>query len=52
MKAVSLRITVYFYNPTEPTDHQQECVKDEGVSSHCSVKDLADGSSPTIHIFI
>ena len=25
---------VYFYKSTEPTIHRQECVKDEGVSSH------------------
>ena len=25
---------VYFYKPTELTVYQQECVKDEGVSSH------------------
>ena len=25
---------VYFYKPTEPTVHRQECVEDEGVSSH------------------
>ena len=25
---------VHFYNPTEPTVHQQECLKDESVSSH------------------
>ena len=25
---------VYFYKPTEPTVHRQECIKDEGGSSH------------------
>ena len=25
---------VYFQKPTEPTVHQQECLKDDGVCSH------------------
>ena len=34
---------VYFYKPTEPTVHRQECVKDEGVSSHYPIKHVAAG---------
>ena len=25
---------VYFYKPIVPTTHRQECLEDEGVSSH------------------
>ena len=35
IKAVSLRITKFiFTKPIVPTVHRQECLEDEGVSSH------------------
>ena len=35
MKAVYLKNTKFiFYKPTEVTVHRQECVKDDGISSH------------------
>ena len=33
MIAVSLRNTIYFYKPIEPTIHQQECIIDECVAT-------------------
>ena len=39
---------VYFYKPTEPAIHQQECVKDEQPLI-CIL--LASGSSPTGCVF-
>ena len=47
-----IEFIVYFYKPVEPVVHQQDCGKEESVSSHYPVNHLADGSSPTLSVFI
>ena len=50
---------VYFYKSTGPTIYQQECIKEDDVSTKqplpheaLSVNYLASGLSPTLHVLL